>query len=105
MTDYIDPDDRSDPGLSTRESAVQYAIDEWEPPSEAVVRAVASVTNTPVLGLDPLYGVVDPTHLDGLFGDGRGASEENVVAFDFNGCRVTVTEDAVRVEERGRDGD
>lgn len=103
MTDETTRDDRSENCLSSREAAIEYEIDD-EPPSVAVVRAVASLTNTPVLDLEPLYDVVDPDHLDGLFG-GDAALEGSSVALAFNGCRVTVTEDCVFVEERSPYGD
>lgn len=77
-----------------------YRIAGAERPSEAVVRAVADRTGTAPLDLDPLYGAVDPEHVDGVVeGDGRAE-----VAFEYAGCRVTVTEREVRVRA-GRAGD
>lgn len=99
MTDHLTRDDRSENRLSAREAAIEYEIDDDEPPSTAVVRAVASLTDTPVLDLEPLYDVVDPDHLDGLLG-GDGALEESSVTLAFSGCRVTVTQDGVRVGRR-----
>lgn len=94
-----DNDDREATG-STRAAEVTYDVDEGEQPSVAVVRAVASLTDTPVLDLDPLYDVVDPAHLDGLAdaADGRSALTESSVTFRFNGCEVTVTQDTVHVQ-------
>lgn len=104
MTDHPTRDDRSENRLSAREAAIEYELDDDEPPSAAVVRAVASLTNTSVLDLDPLYDAVDPDHLDGLFA-GDSTPGGSSVTLLFNGCRVTVTEDVVRVEGRSRDGD
>jgi len=105
MTDHADRDDRSAPGLSARESALTYRIDDGEPPSEAVVRAIASLTNTPVLDLEPLYEVVDPNHLDGVLGSDAPGVEEATVTIAFGGCRVTVTRDEVRVQVRTPEAD
>ena len=102
MTDRPTRDDRRANPLSTQESRIEYSIDAGEAPSASVVRAVASLTNVPVLDLDPLYDVVDPAHLDGLFGGrGDGAMAERSITFVFDGCRVTVTQDVIRVRECG----
>lgn len=82
------------------ESATTYERASREQPSEAVVRAVASFTGTPVLDLEPLYEAVDPEHLDALFDDsgtGRGA-RERTITFEYEGCTVAVDRDVVRVE-------
>lgn len=96
-----DPDNGSKDRLSEQDSDLTYEIDDDELPSQAVVRAVATLTDTPILDLEPLYHVLDPDHLDGLI---EGAEDntrfyESSVTIDFNGCRVTVTEDAVHVRE------
>lgn len=96
MTDDI-PNDRR---LSASESDVSHEVAESERHSRAVLRAVASVRNTPELELDPLYESVDPDVVDGLFD--RPAPEdsaENSVTFEYAGCRVTVTRTEVRVRE------
>lgn len=99
MTDDPHDDDGIEYDLSARGSEVTYDIDDAELPSQAVVRAVASVTNRSVLDLNPLYDVIDPGHLDGLFEDAgeNSAFEERSVTFDFNECRVTLTPTEVRV--------
>lgn len=99
MTEHTD-DGRDD--LSTRGIEVTYEIDGDERPSEAVVRAVASITNTPLLDLEPLYDVIDPEHLDGMFDGPGGAAAGSSVTFRFNGCRVTVSPETVHVR---RDAD
>ena len=87
-------DDRSNPSLR-----FTYEIDEHESPSEAVVRAVAALTNTSSIELDPLYDVIEPGHLDGTF-EGTDGRTETELSFEFNGCEVSVTADEVRVSER-----
>ncbi|WP_227380350.1 HalOD1 output domain-containing protein [Haladaptatus halobius] len=97
MTDSS-PDE---PGNETAHKApeVSYKIEIDELPSEAVVRATVALTNTPVIELDPLYDVVDPVHLDGLFreSNSRTIHEERSVTFRFNGCHVSVTKETVVV--------
>lgn len=80
------------------EPSIRYELDDDERHSDAVVRAVASFTDTAVLDLDPLYHVIDPAHLDGITGDlDDGAHRECSLEFRFNGCLVTVTRTTVRV--------
>ena len=77
-----------------------YDVDADEFHSEAVVRAVASLTNTSPLDLDPLYNVVDPVHLDGIFETSQSApTTEGSFAFTFGGCWVAVTREKIRVRE------
>lgn len=65
------------------------------PLSTAIVRAIANVSNTPAEDLDPLYDVVDPDALNGIFAphaDGR----ERVAGglwFYYSGYRVIVYPD------------
>lgn len=87
-----------------RPRRLTYEIDPDEPPSEAVVRAVAALTDTSPLDLDPLYHAIDPDHLDEIFGratDGTVRAGSSFT-FSFNGCEVTVTDEEIRVRERGR---
>lgn len=93
MTDYSNTDGGSDGATGHRETEITYEIGENEPPSEAVVRATAALTNRSVIDLDPLFDVIDPDHLDGLF-DTRGTepgSEERSVTFTFDRCHVSIT--------------
>lgn len=77
-----------------------YEVDADEPHSEAVVRAVATLTDTSPLDLEPLYDVIDPTHLDGIFeASESGPRTEGSFEFTFGGCRVAVTYEEVRVRE------
>ena len=96
------------------EEAVTYEIGPSETVSDAVVRAVASVSNSPTVSsvtasepaetrrLDPLYAVIDPDALDALF---RSTSAEDSrrgrVTFYYADCEVTVY-GRERVEVRPR---
>ena len=104
MTDHP-PHDGREPSPAIESADVTYTLDEDEHPSGAVVRAVASLTNTAVLDLNPLYDVIDPDHLNSLFADipDDGSTEQSTVTFNFNGCTVTVTRNVVHVRED--DGD
>lgn len=101
MTDPSN-DDESDPGAGLDRGEFVYSIGDNERPSAAVVRAVAAVTDTPILELDPLYRVVDPEHLDGLVeAAGEDTNADSSMSFAFAGCTVTVTASEVHVRERG----
>ena len=68
--------------------------------SEAVVSAVAELTGTDPLSLDPLYTAVDPDALNALFSDGSDTDRSNRVEFTYSGCHVVVTPDGdVRVSK------
>lgn len=72
--------------------------------SEAVVSAVAEVTGSDPLSLDPLYTVVDPDALNSLFdGDSSNRERTNRVEFTYCDCDVVVTDDGdVRASSTGR---
>ncbi|WP_227356114.1 HalOD1 output domain-containing protein [Haladaptatus salinisoli] len=91
MTDSS-PDEPGN-GIAHQAPEVTYEIGADELPSEAVVRATTALTNTPVIELDPLYDVVDPVHLDGVFreSNSRTIHEEKSVTFRFNECLISVT--------------
>jgi hypothetical protein len=95
-------DSSDDNETATQATELTYEIGEGELPSEAVVRATAALTNTPVIDLDPLYFVMDPVHLDGLFGESRRrpGHKERSVTFSFNGCRISVNRDTVVVRRQ-----
>lgn len=70
-------------------------------PSDAVVAAVAAVTDRDPLSLPPLADAIDPDALDGLFATATGPGGR--VAFAFAGFDVVVTGDGgVGVYESGR---
>ncbi|ODR79557.1 hypothetical protein BG842_06525 [Haladaptatus sp. W1] len=95
-------DSSNDNETDTQTTEITYEIGEGESPSEAVVRATADLTNTPVIDLDPLYFVMDPVHLDGLFGESRRrpGHKEHSVTFSFNGCHISITRDTVVVRRQ-----
>lgn len=107
MTDSSTDGDEIGSGPGDRASEVTYEVGPDERPSEAVVRATAAFTNTPVIELEPLYDSLDPDHLDGLFGasGGRSAREGSSLTFVFDGCLVSVTREAVVVREDESDVD
>ena len=74
-----------------------YEIDTDERPSLAVVRAVASLTDTPILDLVPLFDTIDPEYLDYLITNRIDREHERSISFCYHGCRVTVTRKTVRV--------
>jgi len=99
MTDSSTTKDGSDDVKATEATEITYEIGIDEPPSNAVVRATAALTDRPVIELDPLFDVVDPDHLDGVFNDTRGKliPEESSVTFTFNGCHVSLSDEEVVV--------
>ncbi|WP_340097925.1 HalOD1 output domain-containing protein [Salinibaculum salinum] len=60
-----------------------------ESPTASVLKAVAAVTNRSLVGLKPLYDVIDPDVLNQLCDSGQEASTCRV-SFRFEGCDVTV---------------
>jgi hypothetical protein len=68
----------------------QSAVGSDDSVSMAVVRAVSSAADRPVLELPPLYEFIDPDALDALFDDHRTASR---IEFRYAGFRVTVRAD------------
>lgn len=66
-------------------------LTQWDRParedvSTTVIEAVATVTETSVLELEPLYEATDPDALEAVV----RSSEWAVVEFDYHGCRVLV---------------
>ena len=71
---------------------MEYEIEDDEPVSLAVVRAVAAVEGREPCALRPLAEVVDPDALDALFeprGDGEARTGGHL-SFVYSSCRVTV---------------
>lgn len=58
-------------------------------PASSVLKAVAAVTNRSLMGLRPLYDVIDPDDLNQVCDLGRESSTCRV-SFRFEGCDVTV---------------
>lgn len=67
--------------------------DEAEPPlSDVVLSAVAAHNGVDELSLPPLNDVLDPDALDALF-EGKGASGNETIAFEYADCLVRCSAD------------
>lgn len=98
MTDHTPHENDSESNRPPQEKEVVYRIGTDEKASEAIVQAVAALTNTPVLDLESLYDVVDPEHLDGLLDNQNDSPNKKIsVSFRFNGCLVTVNQNTVHI--------
>lgn len=75
-----------------------YRPDPDEPPVEAICRAVAAITDCPVLELSPLSEVVDPDAVAGLLADTD--DPDRTIQFAYEGCTVVATPDVIRVREQ-----
>lgn len=75
-----------------------YTFDPDETPSEAVITAVAAVTDQPPVELPVLNDTIDPGALDRLFEDTDGNAPSPTVTFEYFGCVITVTSSEVQVE-------
>lgn len=76
--------------------AFRTRYDQEEPPSLAVVRAIAAIEGTDAMELDvPLYGAVDPDALDRLLGDPDRNGHGLLVAFALEGYRISVHGDGI----------
>lgn len=84
-----------------RSEAFTYERDPDETPTEGVVRAVAAVTDTCPLELEPLYDTIDPELLDDTFGSGGGSPSGASTTFVYCRCEVTVTHREVHVRAVG----
>ena len=104
MTENPVTDGGGDDDRSAQSLRFTYELDEDEQPSEAVVRAVAALTNRSSLDLEPLYDVIDPSHLNELFVETDHGAVSTELSFEFNGFDVTVTHDEIYVRAAD-DGD
>ncbi|WP_135305452.1 HalOD1 output domain-containing protein [Haloarcula amylovorans] len=99
MTANKERDDTANSTMTEPTQSMSYEIGETEPPSIAVVKAVAAMTGEDVRDLEPLYEVLNPVHLDGMFDDVDGGAHSHAeVSLQFNGCTVTVTAGSVQVQ-------
>lgn len=73
-------------------------LGEGEDPTVAIVEAVSEATGRDPMEIQPLAEVIDPDALDTVL---AGASPENPIGLTLylDGCRVSVDEDGVEVEE------
>lgn len=80
--------------LMARSTAVEQSV-QTKAVSEQVISAVAGLTETDPVALEPLYQSVDPDALDKLFAaDQLGFDRSpNRVAFSYCGCDVVITGD------------
>ncbi|WP_246998112.1 HalOD1 output domain-containing protein [Halosolutus gelatinilyticus] len=97
MTRIPYTDGGSDFDASDPTSELSAAPGEDETPSIVVVRAVATLTNTSPIDLDPLYHAIDPDHLDRVVQSADESAVRMEISFRYQGCEVTVTEDEIRV--------
>lgn len=86
---------------------VEYT-DGSNPPSLAVVKAVATLTDQDPTDLVPLYDVVDPKALDALFQRTRSGDHrvDGAVSFRYQGYDVTVKSyGIITIQTAAADGD
>lgn len=94
MTDLNSKNETKPVTSSTKVEETTYHIQENESVTEAVVRAVCSVTDSDQTGLEPIYSVVDPDALNVLFGSNgsdHSRLSDGVVAFEYVGRQVRIT--------------
>lgn len=90
MTDPLTTDGGTDNGSSERSTCLMYELNADEHPTGVVVRAVASLTDTPPIELDPLHDTIPPRHLDRVVQQSSGKADIEL-SFMYSGCGVTVT--------------
>lgn len=73
--------------MSTVDDSSASELGEEKPLSTAVVEAVSSASETPLLELPPLCDAIDPDALDTLF---SGSHTDRRLEFRYAGCLVTV---------------
>ncbi|SFS08090.1 hypothetical protein SAMN05216559_3350 [Halomicrobium zhouii] len=86
-------DTPTDEPRNSRSNTTTYTRAPDELPSESVVRAVAAVTGTEPMALDPLYGSIDPDALDAVVESAPTTGEEGLtssVRFRYQGTTVTI---------------
>ena len=90
MADTID--DTPEPAL-----VHERRFDPTEPPSEAVVAAVAAVSGISPTALEPLYDAIEPDALDSLIAHAQRTDSpgEHRVRFSYAGFDVQVRGDGV----------
>lgn len=76
---------------------MEYRVREEEPPSRAVVRAVADVTDRDPTDMEPIAETIDPEAIDEMFT--RSSDDVATLTLLYEGCRIEVDDDAVVVEE------
>lgn len=99
MTDFIMDQNDDTANQANTEAERTFDIGGHERPSTAVVDAVASITDTDALDLDPLYSVIDPDHLDGLVEDHDDQNPDSAteISFRYVGCQIALHGDTFHV--------
>ncbi|GAA0260078.1 HalOD1 output domain-containing protein [Haladaptatus pallidirubidus] len=69
-----------------------------QPPSMAVVSAMADALHQPATKIESLSNWTDPVALDSLFENTPEAISGPTVTFEYIGCRVTVSPDSLQIE-------
>lgn len=82
-------------GAST-EAGYRFRTEPDENVSTAVVEAVAAVTDTSPMELEPLAESIDPDALDRLFGD---SGRRLTVEFAYAGCAIVATGSTLQIRE------
>ena len=63
-----------------------------EPPTDRLIRAVATIPGEQQLALEPLSSVTDPEALDRIITHAQTRSEQPLtVSFTWAGCEITIT--------------
>lgn len=99
MTDNESAGDDPDGEQLSDANSLTYSVDTNESPSDAIVRAVSAQTGRDILDIEPLYHVIDPNHVDGIFEKLGGDAGMTEISFEYSGCLVTVTHGEIHVEE------
>lgn len=75
-----------------------HNIEDNENPSEAVIRAIEILTDTPMLQLDPLAESIDPEALDNLLTE----DEDTQVTFTYCDFEITVNGEKIKITPKIR---
>lgn len=77
-----------------------YELGLDETPAEAVITAVAAVTDQSSLAMEPLIETIDPDGLNTIL-DTSGEKESPVtLTFDYCECQVTATPDELQIDHQ-----
>lgn len=90
--------DPRNPGQSEPDLTYERSADET--PSEAVITAVAAVTNQPPVEMDLLIGAIDPDALNTMLTTSGKKNSPVTLIFDYCECQVTVTPDEIQVDHQ-----
>lgn len=94
-------------GPTTNQTRIQRNWHGEGTPAGSVTDAIATVTGTPPLGLQPLYESIDPDALDRILEAGSASPSGRstlTVSFRHAGCAVTITADGQLTVRHPADG-